>query len=143
MSVEFVMGSSGVPVGSYRAEFVGAEDYLENVDKYEPGVLLRWKVTDGPEAGNETGRITSAKMNPRTALGKFSVALKGSAIARDENFAFGNYVGVTGNVLVEGTDNGGTRVSVFLRDAQPSPQATAQPPNGQAQPATQQAVEQF
>ena len=146
MSVEFVMGSSGVPVGSYRAEFVGAEDLPRKTSTSTSlAFCLRWKVTDGPEAGNETGRITSAKMNrEERPLGKFSVALKGSDQSPvDENFAFGNYVGVTGNVLVEGTDNGGTRVSVFLRDAQPSPQATAQPPNGQAQPATQQAVEQF
>jgi len=143
MSLEFTMSSGGLPVGSYRAEFVGAEPYEENVEKYGPGVLLKWKVSDGPETGNETSRITSAKMSPRTALGKFAVALKGGPIAPRESFAFANYVGVTGNVLVEGTDNGGTRVSVFLRDAQPSPQATAQPPNGQAQPATQQTVEQF
>ena len=132
MSLEFTMGSGGIPAGSYRAEFVGAEEYSENAEKYGPGVLLRWQVTDGPEAGNETSRICSAKMTPRTALGKFAVALKGGPIAPGESFAFGDYVGVTGNVLVEGTDSGGSRVGVFLRDAQPSPQATMQ-----------QAVEKF
>jgi len=147
MSLEFTMGSGGLPVGSYRAEFVGAELYEENVEKYGQGVLLKWQVTDGEQNGNETTRITSAKMTPRTILGKFAVALKGSAIARDENFAFANYVGVTGNVIVEATDSGGSRVSLFMRDAQPSPQATAQPSNGQGQvamqPPTPERVEQF
>ncbi len=45
--LEFVMQSGGLPVGSYRAEFIGAEDYSENVEKYGPAVSLRWRVLEG------------------------------------------------------------------------------------------------
>lgn len=139
--MEFKMGSGGIPVGSYRARFLGADSYDENVEKYGQGVLLKWQVVDGEQAGNETSRICSAKMTPRTALGKFAVALKGGAIAPGESFTFADYVGVTGNVLVEATENGGSRVGVFLRDAMPSAQVT--PPNEQAAMQPTQQVEQF
>ena len=142
--MQFTMSSGGIPVGSYRAQFLGAEAYNENVEKFGEGVLLKWQVTDGEQIGNETTRICSAKMTARTALGKFAVALKGGPIAPGESFAFDNYAGVTGNVLVEATDNGGTRVGAFLRDAMPSAPAT--PPNGQGQvamPPTPQQVERF
>jgi len=139
--MEFKMGSGGIPAGSYRARFLGAEAYVENIEKYGQGCLLRWQVTDGEQAGNETSRICSAKMTPRTALGKFAVALRGGPIAQGESFSFGDYAGVTGTVLVEATENGGSRVGVFLRDAMPSAPAT--PPNGQVAMQPTQQVEQF
>jgi len=156
--MEFTMQSGGLPVGSYRAEFVGAEAYRENVERFGEGVSLKWRVLDGEHAGGEATRICSAKMTQKTALGKFAVAVKGSAIATDERFSFAHYIGVQGSLLVESTDNGGSRVSVFLRDApsaqpmpqtqsmaqpvaMPQPQPTAQP-LPVAQPA-QQSIETF
>ena len=117
MSLEFTMGSGGLPVGSYRAEFVGTEPYEENVEKYGPGVLLRFRVMNGPEVGNETSRICSAKLTPKTALGKLAVAIKGGAIESGERFSFDGFAGAKGSVIVEPTDNGGTRVGAFIRDA--------------------------
>ena len=142
--MQFTMSSGGIPAGSYRARFVAAAPHDDNVEKYGPGVMLTWQVTDGEQIGNETTRICSAKMTARTALGKFAVALKGGPIAPGEPFSFDNYAGVTGNVLVEATDNGGSRVGAFFRDAQTSAQAT--PPNGQVAmqpPTTPEHVERF
>lgn len=116
----FTMGSGGLPVGSYRAEFVGAEAFDDNADKYGPGVSLRWRVLEGEQAGSEVTRICSAKLTPKSALGKFGVAIKGGEIKTGEQFSFAPYAGVRGSLMVEPTDSGGSRVSVFLRDAQPA-----------------------
>ncbi len=124
----FEMGSRGIPVGSYRAEFIGAEPYLENVEKYGEGVLLKWRVTDGQHASEETSRICSRKMSPKSALGKLAVALRGASIAAGESFSFASYYGTRGSVLVEQTESGGTRVSTFIRDAPPPVATPVAPP---------------
>ena len=140
--LEFTMQSGGLPVGSYRAEFIGAEDYLENVGKFGEAVLLKWRVLEGEHAGSDVTRICSKKLTPKTALGKFAVAIKGGAIQTGERFSFASYIGVCGSLLVEATDNGGSRVSVFMRDAQPA-QATPQAGVAQPQPVAQTSVETF
>jgi hypothetical protein len=142
--MEFTMQSGGLPVGSYRAEFIGAEPYSENAERFGQGVMLKWRVLEGDHAGSEATRICSAKLTPKTALGKFAVAIKGGAIETGERFSFAGYAGVRGSLLVESTDSGGSRVSVFLRDAQPAavPQVQPMPQPAQSQP-TQQAVETF
>lgn len=125
--MEFVMGSGGVPVGSYRAKFVGVEPYTERQEQYGPGLALRFEVLDVEHAGAVATRICSQKMTPKSVLGKLAVAIKGSAIAHGESFSFANYVGVTGSIIVEETDSGGSRVSAFLRDSTPTAQPTPQP----------------
>ena len=115
--MEFVMGSGGLAPGHYAAEFLGAEEWHENADKYGVGVALKFRVTSGAEAGAEASRIVSAKMTPKSALGKFAVAMKGAAIASGERFSFADYVGVTGAILVEPTDNGGGRITTFIKNS--------------------------
>ena len=83
---------------------------------------MKWRVLEGEHANSEVTRICSMKLTPKTALGKFAVAIKGGAIDTGERFSFASYIGVRGSLLVEATDNGGSRVSVFLRDATPQPQ---------------------
>jgi hypothetical protein len=157
MSMEFTMGTGGVPAGNYFAEFVGAEPYLENAEKYGEGVALRFRILGGENDGAEASRICSAKLTPKSALGKFAVALKGSAIAVGEQFSFDAYKGVQGSLVAEPTEGGGTRVAYFLR--QPVQQATqpvqppvppqeATQPNAATQPqdgqqSLQQAAERF
>lgn len=113
--MEFTVGSGGLPAGAYSAQFVGAEPYTENVEKYGPGVSLKFRVSAGEHANEEASRICSAKLTPKSSLGKFAVALKGSAIAAGERFNFDSYVGTLGTILVEQTDNGGSRISTFLK----------------------------
>ena len=48
--MEFVCGSGGLPPGAYSAQFVGAEAYTENIEKYGPGVSLKFRVTAGEQA---------------------------------------------------------------------------------------------
>ena len=109
------MGTGGLPPGAYTAKFVSAEPYTENQEKFGPGVSLKWRVVGGDHDGEEATRICSAKLTPKSTLGKFAVALKGGAIASGERYNFANFVGVTGTILVEATDNGGSRISTFLR----------------------------
>ncbi len=136
MAEEFIMGSGGVPVGSYRATFVGTEPFTENEDKYGPALAVKFRVNGGEFDGQEASRICGKKMSPRSALTKMATALKGSQIAPGERFSFEPLVGVTGMVLVEGTDSGSTRVATFIRDQQPPPSQPQQapPPQPQAQP---------
>lgn len=115
--MEFVCGSGGLPPGAYSAEFIGAEAWEENIEKYGPGVSLKFKVLSGAEAGNEAGRICSAKLTPKSALGKFAVALKGSAIAAGERFNFDDFIGVVGTIVVELSDSGGSKITTFLKQA--------------------------
>jgi hypothetical protein len=115
--MEFTVGSGGLPAGAYSAQFVGVEPYNENQEKYGPGVSLKFRVTAGEHVNEEASRICSAKMTPKSSLGKFAVALKGSAIAAGEKFNFAQFLGTQGTILVEQTDSGGSRISTFLRSA--------------------------
>ena len=109
------MGSGGIPVGSYNAEFMGEEPYTENTDKYGEGVSLKWKVIGGEQDGEEAGRICSKKFSPKSNLAKFAAMLKGSKIERGEPFKFDDFVGARGSIIIEETDSGSTRVGTFLR----------------------------
>jgi hypothetical protein len=113
--MEFSMGLGGLPPGAYNAQFVGAEPYNENVVQYGPGVSLKFRVVGGEYANEEVTRICSAKLTPKSTLSRFAVALKGGAIATGERFNFANFVGVAGTILVEDNDNGGARITTFLR----------------------------
>jgi hypothetical protein len=114
--MEFTVGSGGLPAGAYSAQFVGVEPYTENVEKYGPGVSLKFRVIAGERINEEASRICSQKMTPKSSLGKFAVALKGAAIAAGERFNFDSYVGTLGTILVEQTDTGGSRICTFLKN---------------------------
>jgi hypothetical protein len=49
--MEFVVTSGGLPVGVYACEFIGAEAYNENVEKFGEAVaeVSAGKVLRGPE----------------------------------------------------------------------------------------------
>ncbi len=56
--------NTGVPVGGYAAEYVGAEAF-ENESDYGPAVKLKWRILDGEHQGAETTRIVSQKLSPK------------------------------------------------------------------------------
>ena len=126
--MEFVCGSGGLPVGYYQAMFAGAEPFDQNIEKFGPGISLKFKVIGGEHNGEEGSRICSAKLSPKSSLGKFAVALKGGPVATGERFNFAHYVGTTGTIIVEATDSGGTRIATFLRAAPPQSPHQAQAP---------------
>jgi len=140
---EFTMGAGGVPAGSYpSAEFIGTEDY-EN--EYGKAVRLKWRILGGEQDGQEATRICSPNMSAKSALGKLAVALKGGPIAIGETFRFTDYVGVRGSLIVEQTQSGGGRVSMFLRQTAPqaspppvAPPQASPPPPPQASPSAEE-----
>lgn len=111
--MKFVMqDTTGVPVGGYAAEYVGAEAF-EN--EFGPGVKLMWRILDGEYQGTEATRIVSQKLSPKSNLCRFVKSLKGSDIAAGEEVDLQSYVGTRGMIVVEETDSGATRVGSFLR----------------------------
>ena len=133
------MGSGGVPVGSYRAAFIGTEKFDQNVEKYGEGIALKWKVIGGEQDGAEASRICSPRLTPKSTFTKFATSLKGSKLEAGERFSFEKYIGLQGMLLVEETDSGSTRVAAFIRDTAP-PQQTQ--PLQQPQQASQQQLTQ-
>ena len=73
-----------------------------------PGLSLKFEVLEGEHAGAEASRIVSQKMSPKSALGR-CCGDKGGAIGQGESFSFAPFVGVTGSIIVESTDAGGSR----------------------------------
>ena len=133
--MQFTMEAGGIPAGVYRAKFVGAERFEENVEKYGVGVKLRFQVLEGEHAGSEVSRICSMKMTNGSALGKLAVGINCGPLATGQSIDFGQHVGVTGVVVAEATANGGSRVASFQRDQaqplQPAPSIVQQQPQQQ------------
>jgi len=117
MSMTFEMKTGGgIPAGAYTAEFVRAEKFDQNADQYGVGVLLVWKVLEGELQGEETTRIVSAKLSPKSNLHKFVQAFRGAAVEPGENVDLQTFYGTQGMVVVEECGDGGsTRVATFLR----------------------------
>ena len=112
--MKFTMSdTTGIPVGGYSAEYVGAEEFLS--DDYGPGVRLKFKVLDGEHAAAEASRICSQKLSPKSNLHKFVKSLKGSDIAAGEQVDLQSYAGTRGMIVLEETDSGATRVGSFLK----------------------------
>ena len=109
--------NGGPPPGNYRAEFTGAEPFEGNTE-FGPAVRLGWRILDGDYAEEEASRICSAKLSGKSNLSKFAVALKGGSLEAGEEFDFDAYVGSSGSIVCEPTESGGSRVSMFLRDAE-------------------------
>lgn len=112
MSLAFTMGTGGLPVGTYPAEFSHVEPF-EN--EFGPAVLLTFTVTNGEEVGNTATRIVSQKLSPKSNLHKFVKAFKGSTIEPGERIELERFVGTRGMIITEETDSGSTRVASFLK----------------------------
>ena len=113
--MRLLMSKGGIPVGTYLAEFISVEAFDDNADKYGPALLLKWKIIGGNFDGQEASRICSKKLNPKTALHGFAVALKGGKLEGGEAFDFDDYLGAQGSIIVEETPSGSTRVATFLK----------------------------
>jgi len=114
----FEMNSGGgIPAAAYEAEFVRAEKYEQNADRYGLGVLLVWRVLSGELAGEEATRIVSAKLSTKSNLYKFVQALKGGPVEPGEKVDLESFYSVQGMIVVDecGDEGGSTRVATFLR----------------------------
>jgi hypothetical protein len=109
-----VKSGSGTPPGVYQVVFVRAEAFNEG--DFGPGVKLIWKILDGELAGEETNRICSLKLSPKTNLFKFVKALGGREPQPGEQIELDSFADTRGSVVVEELPSGSTRVSAFIRD---------------------------
>jgi hypothetical protein len=133
MSDSYTMQPGGVPAGTYpEAVFLGTEGVN---NQYGEATKLRFRIVGGQYDGQEATRICSPRLTPGGALGKLAVQLKGGPIAIGEAFSFASYIGTRGSVVVEATQGGGGRVSVFLRQAAPQASPPATPPQAPSPPA--------
>jgi hypothetical protein len=113
----FTMGAEMVPPGSYAAQFVGWGTFTENKDKYGVGLTLKFRITEGEHTDKTATRIVSQKTGPKSNLFKFVTSLKGEKPETGEEIRLDDFCGAKGQIVVEETDAGSTRVNVFLREA--------------------------
>ncbi len=109
---KIVVQSAGVPAGSYLAKYTGVEaqpaDPLRGM-----GEGLRWafEITNGPNAGKKTSRITGIAPTPGNACGKVLSGLLGKPLATGDEIDLDALVGKSYLVVVGAGPNGGaTRV---------------------------------
>jgi hypothetical protein len=82
------VGSGGVPVGNYRATFIGVKPQEANAERgYPAGLRWEWRIDDGPQAGQTASRITGSQPTPRNGCGKILQGLLGRALVEGENIA--------------------------------------------------------
>ena len=113
--MQFEMGSGGVPAGQYEVEFVSATPWEEHADKYGPGTLFQFRVVGGDHDGVEVGRITGARLTPKSALAGILTGLRGSKIERGETVDPQDFVGRRYFAIVKETDSGSTRIESIVR----------------------------
>ena len=107
-----VSAGEGLPVGSYAAEFAGAEPITND---FGDGVKLIFKCLQGDHEGQQATRICSTKLSPKSNLHRFLTALKGSKLEPGEQVDLEAFLGTRGMMIVEATDSGSSRVASFIK----------------------------
>ncbi|MGE4002637.1 MAG: hypothetical protein AB7I48_20770 [Planctomycetaceae bacterium] len=131
----FLMRSSGVPEGQYRARFARWETSVH--EQYGDRCQFVWTVLGGQHDGSEASRYTGVKMTPKSAIAKLAKGLAGRPIEIGDTFDPDRYIGREYLILVAETESGSTRVeSVMPVDAgvTATPLAAAQPVGGMSVP---------
>jgi hypothetical protein len=91
----------GAPAGIYVGEFLGIQPMKDdgkprlNRDgkPMEPGVEWQFKITEGEQAGQIVGRITSLEPTTKNACGTLLSGLVGHVVRADEQIDPAGYVG--------------------------------------------------
>ncbi len=106
-----MQAGSGVPVGAYQAKFAGVEMVpADPLRGYGEGLKWLFEVTAGPQAGQKTSRITTAKPTLKNACGKMLAGVVGRALAEGEDVDLGTLIGKAYVIVVSQGEGGGTRV---------------------------------
>ena len=109
---KFTIANNSLPVGAYRAEFVG----IETTTHVEYGDGMQWKfvVADGPHKGRETYRTTKCEPTPKNSCGRFLAALAGVKPSDGMNFDTDEFTGKLYDIMVTESQSGeSTRVDSF------------------------------
>lgn len=107
----FTVTSAGAPAGNYKATFEGVEPVPANAEKgFGAGVRFKWRVSDGPHAGQIASRVTGTAPTPANACGKMVAAVVGRQLTPGENLDLKAFVGKPYLIVVAAGPHGGTRV---------------------------------
>jgi hypothetical protein len=120
----------GAPVGTYLADFVGAEPRQPLAGTgYGPGLEWQFKIVEGLYAGKVVSRTTATEPTTKNSCGRMLLQLTGAAVGVGSEVDLAAYVGKRYKVLVEPNQSGqGTRVGTVL----PAPAEPARPAPGNA-----------
>jgi len=103
-----------VPPGKYSAVFQGAEDWDDNGNDYGPAVRLNFLVMNGDHDGKMVTAICSKKLTRASKLTKFVSAMNGGPFRPGDIVRLDDYLGTNGSIVVEATQNGGSKVTDFV-----------------------------
>ena len=102
----------GIPVGQYKAQFVGLEPAKSS--QYGDGMRWKFQVCEGPLAGAYTSRQTAVAPTPSNSCGKMLSGVAGKQIVMDETVDLNLFIGQVYRVLVTDPDGRGSRVEAIL-----------------------------
>jgi len=103
------VSDASVPPGNYTARFVGVEPTRHK--EYGDGLLWKFKVDQGIQAGKMALRFTGPTLSPSTACGRIASGLVGRPLTPDEDVDFASYFGRMYLIVVEQAQRDGmTRV---------------------------------
>ena len=108
MPMPYQVTSGGVPPGRY-ATILEAIETMTN--RYGPGLLSRFRVTDGEFAGRYVTRATGCTLTPENALGKLVRGLAGRDPQIGEVIDLEQFKGRPFIADVEATESGHSRVA--------------------------------
>ena len=109
---KFTIANNSLPIGQYRAEFLG----IEATAHVEFGDGLQWKflVSEGPQKGRTAYRTTKNEPTPKNSCGRFLAALKGEKPADGSEVDPDEFVGKLFDVMVTESQSGeSTRIDSF------------------------------
>ncbi|SRR5579871_6594146 len=114
--MKLVVGSGGVPVGSYMMEFCGYEEVPADKDRGF-GAALRWKfvITEGKYKDSTVSRITTPSPTLKNACGKMLSAIIGKPLTAGDGADLDEHIGVGLIGQVAETESGATRVESVMR----------------------------
>ena len=105
--------SAGVPIGSYAAKFIEAE---QAANDYGEAVVLKFQVTGGEHTGSIATRWCSPNLTQKSTLFQFVAAMAGRKPEAGEEIDVASFYGTPGMVVVgEAKSGNGTRVETFIR----------------------------
>ena len=104
----FTIKSTDCPAGVYKARFDGVE--AMNHAEYGDGLRFDFEVTDGPQKGKRTCRITSADPTPRNAAGRMLADLAGVTPVNGVSVDLDSVTGCEYTIVVRESESGRTRV---------------------------------
>jgi hypothetical protein len=110
-----IVGSGGVPAGSYTGTFSGIEPAPEDKERgYAAGTRWKFTISTGPYAGRMIGRITRDTPNPNNVGGKILAGLVGRPLKEGEPIDVSAFIGKPYMLVYGPGPKGGMRVEAVL-----------------------------